>query len=249
MTNDSRTSTIDPGWQQMRRLGLIGGTSWHSTIQYYRIINQAVNDHFGNNTNPPLLLANLNQAHVHRLQIEDNWQGVADLIIDAAERLQTAGAEAIVFCANTPHKCFDVVSQSIEIPILHIADATRNAIQAQGLTSVCFIGTKFSMEEDFVKKRIGSGDIEVLVPDETSTIDELHRIIQRELTFDQIIPSSKKYVIDAINAMVQQGAQGAVLGCTEFPLMIGPDDLSIPIFDTTTIHANAAAEFTLNASG
>ena len=233
----------------MRRLGLIGGTSWHSTIQYYRIINQAVNDHFGNNTNPPLLLANLNQAHVHRLQIENNWQGVADLIIDAAKRIQTAGAEAIVFCANTPHKCYDVVSQAIEIPILHIADATRNAIQAQGLTSVCFIGTKFSMEEDFVKQRIGSNGVKVLVPDETSTIDELHRIIQQELTFDRIIPSSKQYVIDAINAMVQQGAQGAVLGCTEFPLMIGPDDLSIPIFDTTTIHANAAAKFTLNASG
>ena len=232
----------------MKRLGLIGGTSWHSTIQYYRIINQAVNDHFGNNTNPPLLLANLNQAHVHRLQIENDWSGVADLIIDAAKRLQTAGAEAIVFCANTPHKCFDIVSESIEIPILHIADATRNAIQSEGLTSVCFIGTKFSMEEDFVKKRIGSEGVKVLVPDQASTIDELHRIIQQELTFDRIIPASKQYVIDAIEAMVQQGAQGAVLGCTEFPLMIGPDDLSVPIFDTTTIHATTAAEFTLNAS-
>ena len=232
----------------MRRLGLIGGTSWHSTIQYYRIINQAVNDHFGNNTNPPLLLANLNQAHVHRLQVENNWQGVADLIIDAAKRLQTAGAEAISFCANTPHKCFDTVSQAIDIPILHIADATRDAIQAKELTSVCFIGTKFSMEEDFVKNRIGSEGIEVLVPAETSTINELHRIIQQELTFDKIISASKQYVIDAIDAMVQQGAQGAILGCTEFPLMIEPDDLHIPIFDTTTIHARAAAEFTLNAS-
>lgn len=105
------------------------------------------------------------------------------------------------------------------------------------------------MEQDFIKQRIGSDGIEVLVPAETSTINELHRIIQQELTFDQIIPSSKQYVIDAIEAMVQQGAQGAVLGCTEFPLMIGPDDLSIPIFDTTTIHATAAAEFTLNATG
>ena len=248
MPINSQTSALDLSWQKMKRVGLIGGTSWHSTIQYYRIINQAVNDHFGNNTNPPLLLANLNQAHVHRLQIENNWQGVADLIIDAANRLQTAGAEVIVFCANTPHKCFDIVSQSIDIPILHIADATRTAIQAKGLTSVCFIGTKFSMEEEFIKKRIGGGDIQVLVPEETGTIEELHRIVQQELTFDQIITSSKHYVIDAINRMVQRGAQGVVLGCTEFPLMIKPDDLDIPIFDTTKIHAAAAAAFSLNAN-
>ena len=231
----------------MKCLGMIGGTSWHSTIQYYRIINQAVNDHFGNNTNPPLLLANLNQANVHRLQVENNWQGVADLIIDKAQRLQAAGASAIVMCANTPHKCFETVSQSIDIPILHIADATRNAIEKQGLTSVCFIGTKFSMNETFVTQRIANNGIQVLVPNETTTIDELHRIIQKELTFDQIIPASKEYVLNAIDAMVQRGAQGVVLGCTEFPLMIDPDDLSIPIFDTTLIHATAAAEFTLNA--
>ena len=248
MTNNKQASAIDPGWQRMRRLGLIGGTSWHSTMQYYRSINQTVNDHFGNNTNPPLLLANLNQAHVHHLQIKNDWQGVADLIIDAAKRLQAAGAEAIVFCANTPHKCFDVVSQCIDIPILHIADATRNAIQTRGLTSVCFIGTKFSMIEDFVTHRIASDDIQVLVPDEMTTINELHRIIQHELTYNQITPTSKKYVINAIDAMVQQGAQGVILGCTEFPLMIGTNDLSIPIFDTTTIHAAAAAMFTLNAS-
>jgi len=249
MTPNNPTADFDLGWQKMKRLGLIGGTSWHSTIQYYRIINQAVNDHFGNNTNPPLLLANLNQAHIHRLQIENNWRGVADLIIDAAKRLQDAGAEAILFCANTPHKCYDVVSQSIDIPILHIADTTRDAIQARGLTSVCFIGTKFSMQEDFVKQRIASNGIEVLVPTETNTLDELHRIIQRELTFDRIVPESKQYVIDTIEAMVRRGAQGVILGCTEFPLMIKPNDLNIPIFDTTTIHATAASEFTLNSAG
>ena len=150
----------------MKRIGLIGGTSWHSTIEYYRIINQTVNDHFGNNTNPPLLLANLNQADIHRLQIEDNWQGVANLIIDGAKRLESAGAQAIVLCANTAHKCYDIVSQAIDVPIIHIADATKHAIQKQGLKSVCFIGTKFSMEETFVTDRIGRDGVEVLVPSE-----------------------------------------------------------------------------------
>ena len=238
----------DPRWQQMKRIGLIGGTSWHSTIQYYRIINQAVNDHFNNNTNPPLLLANMNQAHIHRLQAQDNWQGVAELLIDGAKRLESAGADAVLFCANTPHKCYDIVSQAIGIPIIHIADATRNAIATRGLNSVCFIGTKFSMEQNFIKDRIARDGIEVLVPAKKETIDELHRIVQQELTFDQIIPASKAYVTNAINAMIQRGAQGVVLGCTEFPLMLKQSDLDIPIFDTTQIHATAAAAFTLNAN-
>ena len=249
MANDRLAKAENQQWQQMKPIGLVGGTSWHSTIQYYRIINQTVNDHFGNNTNPPLLLANLNQANVHRLQIENNWQGVAELIIDGAKRLKSAGAEAIVLCANTAHKCYDIVSQAIDIPIMHIGDATKHAIQKQALDSVCFIGTKFSMEENFVKDRIGRDGIEVLVPSEKATIEELHRIVQQELTFDRIIPTSKQFVTDAINAMVQRGAQGVVLGCTEFPLMFEQEDLNIPIFDTTQIHAAAAAAFTLNANG
>ena len=138
----------------MKTLGLIGGTSWHSTVEYYSNINQAVNDHFGDNTNPPLIVFNLNQSLVHRYQVEDNWDGVADLLIDAAERLQKAGAEAVMFCANTPHKMFDIVNEKVDVPILHIADATANAITRKGLKSVCFIGTKFSMEEAFVTDRI-----------------------------------------------------------------------------------------------
>ncbi len=247
MASDSQVKSQATSWQQMKCLGLIGGTSWHSTIQYYRTINQTVNDYFGDNTNPPLLLANLNQANLHQLQGENNWQGVADLIIDNAQRLQSAGAQAIVLCANTPHKCYDTVSKQIKIPILHIADATKNAIQSQGLTSVCFIGTKFSMQENFIKNRIIRDGIQVIVPSDPTVIEELHRIVREELCLGQVIASSKQYVIDAIDEMVQQGAQGVVLGCTEFPLMIRPDDLKIPIFDTTSIHATAAAKFTLNA--
>ena len=165
---------------------MIGGTSWHSTVEYYSNINQAVNDHFGDNTNPPLIVFNLNQSLVHRYQVEDNWNGVADLLIDAAERLQKAGAEAVMFCANTPHKMFDIVNEKVDVPILHIADATANAITRKSIKSVCYIGTKFSMEETFVTDRIAQHGIEVLVPQDKTEVEELHRIIQKELTLSLI---------------------------------------------------------------
>ena len=232
----------------MKRLGLIGGTSWHSTIEYYRIINQKTNDHFGNNTNPPLLLFNLNQALVHRLQIENNWEGVAELVVEGGRRLVAAGAEAVMFCANTPHKVFESVEQQIDVPILHIADATAQEIQKQGLDAVGFIGTKFSMNEDFVTGRIAQNEIRVLVPEKMERRNELHRIIQQELTFGQVKPDSKRYVLDSIELMCAEGAKGIVLGCTEFPLMISTDDLTIPIFKTTEIHALAAVEFVLGTA-
>lgn len=230
----------------MRTLGLIGGTSWHSTAEYYKHINQAVNEHFGDNTNPPLLLFNLNQALVHRYQLENNWEGISDLIYDGASRLQRAGAESLMLCANTPHKVFESVQARLTIPIIHIADATAKAIQQEKISKVCFIGTRFTMEQDFVTGRISQHGIEVLVPRDLPVIEELHRIIQKELTFGQITPSSKKYVLTTIQSMINQGAKGVILGCTEFPLMISANDLSVPIFNTTEIHSNAAVRYVLN---
>ncbi|MCL4168826.1 UNVERIFIED_CONTAM: hypothetical protein GTU68_061283 [Idotea baltica] len=227
-------------------LGLMGGTSWHSTVEYYRLINQATNDYFGDNTNPPLLLFNLNQAQIHQYQIENNWKGVSDLICDGALRLQKAGAKSLIFCANTPHKVFESVQARLSIPILHIADATARAIQDRHISKVCFIGTRFTMEQDFVTERIARHGIEVLVPRELAVIEELHRIIQKELTFGQITTASKKYVLAAIQSMIDQGAEGVILGCTEFPLMISANDLTVPIFNTTEIHSQAATKYILN---
>lgn len=240
-----KDSNKDEHRAAMRTLGLVGGTSWHSTIEYYRIINQATNEHFGNNTNPPLVLFNLNQAMVHKLQVEDNWDGVADLVTDGASRLVAAGTEAIMFCANTPHKIYESVKTRIEVPILHIADATAEAIQKKGLDCVGFIGTKFSMNENFVTGEIAKHGIRVLVPETDQQREELHRIIQQELTFGNVKPESKQYVTESIEAMIAQGARGIVLGCTEFPLMFSADDLSIPMFNTTEIHALAAVKFVL----
>ncbi len=230
----------------MKRLGLIGGTSWHSTIEYYASINQSVNEHFEDNTNPPLLLFNLNQALVHQYQREDTWDKIAELIVDGGTRLQKAGAEAIILCANTPHKVFDIVEQQLEVPILHIADATANEILKMGLNKVSFLGTKFSMEEDFVTGRISKNNIEVLTPDDPQVIEELHRIIREELTFGKVIPSSKSYVLDCIKKMTDLGAEGVVLGCTEFPLMIDENDLDTPIFNTIKIHSMTATNYILN---
>ncbi|MEP3479405.1 MAG: amino acid racemase [Fuerstiella sp.] len=229
----------------MKRLGLIGGTSWHSTVQYYTVINQAVNDHFGDNTNPPLVLFNVNQARVHRCQKTDNWAEVAHVFSEAARCLEQADVELISFCANTPHKVYDQVCDSVDVPILHIADTTAAAIRKTGLKRVAFIGTLYSMQDDFVTGRIAANDIEVVVPSSSAVLKELHRIIQQELTFNQVLPESKQWVIDQLLELIEDGAQGVVLGCTEFPLMLEPQDLPVPIFDTTEIHALAAADFVL----
>ena len=229
----------------MKRLGLIGGTSWHSTIEYYSAINQAVNDHFGNNTNPPLVLANVNQADVHRCQRQDDWDGVAAIFIEAAKLLELAGVEAVSFCANTPHKVFDQVASQISVPMIHIADVTAEAILDRGEKSACFIGTRYSMQDDFVTARIALHGIDVTVPDDPEAINELHRIIQHELTYNQIKPESKAYVTDQIQRMLDAGSAGVILGCTEFPLMFDEGDLPVPMFDTTRIHAVALARFVL----
>lgn len=230
---------------QMNSLGLIGGTSWHSTIEYYRYINESVNEHFGNNTNPPLLVYTINQADVHKYQVENKWDKIAELFIEGGKRLENAGAEKLMFCANTPHKIYDQVEKSLNTPIIHIADATADRIKSQNIKKVCFLGTKYSMKETFITRRIEDNGIEVQVPIQDEVIDELHRIIIEELTYGDILPESKKYVVDVIQSFVDKGAEGVILGCTEFPLMIGDGDLSIPIFNTTEIHALAGVDFIL----
>jgi len=230
---------------EMNVLGLIGGTSWHSTVEYYSMINQSINDHYGNNTNPPLLVFTLNQAEVHRFQIENKWDSIANLLVNAALDLNKAGASSVLFCANTPHKVFDAVQQKLDFPIIHIADVTATEIHKKGLKKVLFLGTKYSMEETFITKRIEDNGIEVLVPAEQQVIDELHRIIIEELTYGEILSSSKEYVLKVIGKAKKEGAEGVILGCTEFPLLIFPKDLDITVFNTTKIHSDAGVDYIL----
>ncbi|QDO93323.1 amino acid racemase [Formosa sediminum] len=230
---------------KMNTLGLIGGTSWHSTLDYYSTINQFVNDYFGNNTNPPLLVYTLNQAEVHRFQREDKWDSIAGLLTHAALSLNKAGAQSVMFCANTPHKVYNKVQNQLDFPIIHIADATAKAIHKKGLKKVCFIGTKYSMTEDFITKRIEENGLDVLVPEDEKVIEELHRIIIEELTYGEVKAESKAYVLSVLKDMINSGAEGVILGCTEFPLMIFEDDLEVPIFDTTKIHSQSGVDYIL----
>lgn len=229
----------------MKSIGLIGGTSWHSTIEYYRLINEQVNAYFGDNTNPPLMLYNLNQSRVHRYQARGDWQAIADLLVDAGSRLQHGGVDALLFCANTPHRVYEQVASQFDIPILHIADATAKAIKAQGLSKVGLIGTRFTMKQDFLTNRLNKKGVQTVLPHTEEAIVELHRIIQEELVHGEIKPSSKQYVCNEIQNLVDYGIEGIVLGCTEFPLLVSETDFSIPTFDTIKIHAQAAVDFLL----
>jgi len=231
---------------EMRTLGLIGGTSWYSTVEYYRYINQTINERYGDNTNPPLVLFNLNQQHVFELQRQDRWDDIAAMLSDAARKLKSAGAEAVMFCANTPHKVYKKVVANTGMRILHIADATGDAIAAKKLKKVGLLGTIFTMEDGFIpewlKEHFG---VETLAPSSRDSRLELHRIIQEELDMGKFLPKTKDYILAEIEKLRRGGAQGIVLGCTEFPLIIKQSDVSLPVFDTTTLHAQLAVDFIL----
>ena len=230
----------------MKTVGLIGGTAWYSTVDYYRYINQAVNDAYGDNTNPPLIVYNLNNQRIQELQAKNQWDEIAAILADAATRLHTGGAQAVLFCSNTQHKVYAQVARKIDIPILHIGDATGTAIRKSGLKKVGLIGTKFTMEDGFMvtwfKEHYG---IEALVPASAVARQELHRIIHDELDLGAYKPESKKYVLDQIEELRKRGAEGIVLGCTEFPLIIKPADVAMPVFDTTLLHSQMAVDFIL----
>ena len=239
-----------PPASDMKTIGLVGGTAWYSTVDYYRYINKAVNDAYGNNTNPPLLLYNLNQQRIQELQSKNQWDEVAAILTDAVMRLRGSGAQAVLFCANTPHKVYAQVARKTDIPILHIGDATGMAIRKSGLKKVGMIGTKYTMEDgfmvDWLKDHYG---IETLVPNSAPVRQELNRIIQKELDLGVFKPESKKYVLNQIEELRQRGAQGIVLGCTEFPLIIKPADVILPVFDTTLLHSQMAVDFILGKQG
>jgi aspartate racemase len=239
-----------PPASEMRPIILIGGTSWHSTIDYYRNINEAVNRAYGNKTNPPLIIWNMNNQRIAELESRNQWNDVAAIFSDAIKRLQPSGAQAVVLCAVTSHKLYAPLREKSNIRILHVGDATGTAIRKAGLKKVGLIGTRFTMENgfmaDWLKQHYG---IETLVPESASARQELHRIIETELDMGIYRPQSKKYVLDQIEELRHRGAQGIILGCTEFPLIIKPRDVRIPVFDTTRLHSQMAADFILGKQG
>ncbi|PNX51107.1 MAG: aspartate racemase [Thermoplasmata archaeon M8B2D] len=226
----------------MKTIGLIGGTSWLSTLEYYRIINETVNEKLGDAHSARCILYSVDFEE-DIVKNEYNWDKIIENYIDIAIRLERFGADFLIICANTVHKIVEGVQKSIKIPILHIADATGIKIVENGLKKVGLLGTRITMEENFYKDRLKEKfGIETIIPKENER-EIIHKIIHEELTYNIIRDSSKQRYIKIIRNLVDDGAQGIILGCTEIPLLIKQNDVEIPVFDTTNIHAKAAVDY------
>jgi aspartate racemase len=229
----------------MKTIGLIGGMSWESSLEYYRIINEFVRDKLGGLRSAETIMVSFDLAEITVLQDEGNWDTAAQLLMGAAQRLEKAGADVLVICTNTMHKVASQVQKNIAIPLLHIADATAEEIEIKGLKRIGLLGTKFTMEDNFYKERLTDKyGLEVIVPAEDER-QVVNRIIYDELCCGQVKPSSKEMFRRIMQNLAANGAQGIILGCTEISLLVDPQDVQIPLFDTTAIHAKAAAQFAL----
>ncbi|GAB2508070.1 aspartate/glutamate racemase family protein [Lysobacter humi (ex Lee et al. 2017)] len=228
----------------MRTLGLIGGMSWESTLPYYRLVNERVRERRGGLHSAKLLLYSVDFAEVADLQHAGDWDGAAALMVDAARRLQAGGAEAIVICTNTMHLLAPAIAGAVDLPLLHVADVAAAAIRARGLNRVALLGTRFTMEQPFYRERLETHGLDVLVP-EADERDDIHRVIYDELCRGEIRGDSRERYRAIISALVARGAQGVVLGCTEIGLLVGAGDADVPLFDTTALHARAAADWAL----
>ena len=228
----------------MKTIGLIGGTTWYSTIDYYRYINELVNNKLGGDETAKVILNSVNYGEIKKLTLKNDWDSIANIICTAARKTQAAGADCILLCANTMHHIADKVEQAITIPLIHIADATANEIKKADLKTVALLGTKYTMQLNFLKDRLLTHGINPLIPDEDG-IEKVNAAIFNELGKGIILPETKQLFIKIINQLISQGAQGVILGCTEIPLLIKPADCSLPLFDTTFIHATAAVDFAL----
>jgi aspartate racemase len=228
----------------MKTLGLIGGTSWHSTVEYYRTINRLVNDRLGGLASARLLLWSVNHEEMPAPSDADRWPAIGATLSDIARRLETAGAECVVLCANTPHVVAESVEGAVRIPLIHIAEVTAAAISRQGLRKVGLLGTRFTMEHTFFRDRLARAGIDAVVPeDEDRTF--VHASIFGELARGAFTAETRAAYLRIIGRLVARGAEGVILGCTEIPLLIKPGDCDVPTFDTTTIHATAAVDFAL----
>ena len=229
----------------MKTLGLIGGMSWESTVPYYRLINEGVKARRGGLHSAKLVLYSVDFAEVEALQRAGQWDEAGQLLAQAARALQAAGAQGLLLCTNTMHKVADAITSAVDLPLIHIADATAQAVQMAGLRQVGLLGTRFTMEQDFYKARLQSAfGLEVLVPSLPDR-DDVHRIIYEELCLGQVHDASRDVYRRVMDALVADGAQGIILGCTEIGLLVGAHDSTVPLFDTTALHAQAAVDWML----
>ena len=229
----------------MKMIGMIGGMSWESSIEYYRIVNQTVREKLGGLHSAKSIMVSVEFAEIEALQHQNRWDELASIMIEAARSLERGGADFVIICTNTMHKLYDEVQNNIQIPMLNIADATAEKIKMKGIDKIALLGTRFTMEEDFYKGRlVGKYGLDVIIPS-SEQMEIVHRVIYDELCAGIIKPNSKQKYAEIIKRLVAEGAGGVILGCTEIGLLVKPDDSSVPLFDTTEIHAEAAVEYAL----
>ncbi|MEE3954435.1 aspartate/glutamate racemase family protein [Peribacillus frigoritolerans] len=228
----------------MKTIGLIGGMSWESSLEYYRIINEEVKAKLGGLHSAKCILYSVDFEEVERCQAEGDWESSGKLLGDAALSLEKAGAEMILICTNTMHKVIGYIEEKVSLPILHIADSTAKQIQKSKISTVGLLGTKYTMEQDFYKTRIETNGIKVLIPnDEDRKV--INKVIYEELCLGEIQQSSRDYYKKVIKGLVDDGAEGIILGCTEIGLLVKPEDSEVPLFDTAVIHAIEAVNMAL----
>lgn len=232
----------------MKIIGLIGGMSWESTVTYYRQINEAIKQRLGGLHSAKIVLYSVDFHEIERLQHAGDWDAAGAMLADAARALDAAGADVILVCTNTMHKVAPAIEAAVRIPLLHIADATAEAIKAAGVSAVGLLGTGFTMEQAFYKDRLRDRHgLDVLVPDADDRAI-VHRVIYDELCLGRIVEASRAEYRRIMADLAGRGAQAVILGCTEISLLVGPQDSPVPLFDTTRLHALAAAEWSLRPS-
>ena len=226
----------------MKTIGLIGGLSWESTAEYYRVINEAVKERLGGFHSARMVLHSVDFADIEVLQKEGRWEDAAEALLEAGRSIEAGGADFGLICANTMHKVYDRVRAGLSIPLIHIVDVTAMKIRAAGLKTVGLLGTRYTMEDDFYKSRLArKHGIESLIPDKEDR-DLLHKTLYEELCLGDIRPESRRAIREMMAKLGKRGARGIILGCTELPLIIKPGDSDLPLFDTTSIHALAAVD-------
>jgi len=231
----------------MRKIGLLGGMSWESSALYYAIVNEAVRQRLGGYHSARVVMSSVDFAEVEAMQAAGEWAAAGELLAGEAAALEAAGAECLVLCTNTMHKVADAIEAATTVPLVHIVDVTAAAVRAAGLSRVALLGTRFTMEQSFVRDRLVVHGVEALVPS-GEDLETVHRVIYDELVHGVVREPSRAAYVEVVGRLVDAGAEGVVLGCTEIELLVGADDVDVPVFATTRLHALAAVELALGLS-
>ncbi|MFM2325858.1 MAG: hypothetical protein RIR31_60 [Bacteroidota bacterium] len=228
----------------MKTIGLIGGLTWYSTLEYYRLLNELMNKRLGGNHAAKIILYSVDFEEIKILTEQQNWKGIAAIICSAAKSIELAGADCIMIGANTMHKIADEVQAAVKIPVIHIGVETAAIVQAASVKKVALLGTKYTMQLDFYTAKLAANNIETIIPNETD-IEFINNSIYNEFSKGIFLPETKQQYLRIIDLLIKQGAEGVILGCTEIPILIKQEDCAVPVFDTGLIHSIAAVDFAL----